>query len=140
MSTGNLGGRKNQSIGNVILFPVVDWRKASLKLEDFLIFKLQCGLVLTGIPKAPVVQAYVNYAESRIEMSGKIDSKEHLMGLLHAAGHWVHYLRNMKNKPPPKDTRERMAYYYGWAVAKHLELPIVRKDWIWYHDHARCGS
>lgn len=130
MQTRDTSGKagEDSGLGQVIQFPSVDWEKQIWNLMDIITKKLDCGFEFTS-SFTDEIHSYCHYPTQQIRVMGGHDKLTYVAAV-HATGHWVHYLRNMKAKQPPRDRRETMAYLYGWAIIKHFKLPLVRRDWM----------
>lgn len=64
------------------------------------------------------------------------EARDALMNLAHEGGHWLSYLllRSDENSDYDTETRELLAFNFGYHLLESLEAPISSNDWIQFHQ------
>jgi hypothetical protein len=65
------------------------------------------------------------------------DAKDMVLTLAHEGGHWLSYLLFDADEDSAYDieTRELLAFNFGWYLLESIRAPIVSNDWIEFHQN-----
>lgn len=78
------------------------------------------------------VAGRISFSLKRIQLN-EPSAAHALCVLAHEYGHWLDYVRR-SHLEPSNDSREKMAYCFGWCFLKLIGAPVSKQLWRDHHE------